>query len=95
MISLTPLRLGATALTSAAIAFGAATYQANAGGDNDQIVYSYDTGSHTARVFAFCIGSTEINLLGDTDEMQTWADSGNCQEGGFLTDPANDRNEEE
>lgn len=62
------------------------------GGDGERpIEYSYDAGSGSARVFAYCIGSTGIYLLADTDEMRTEPSDENCAEGGFLRDEDNDR----
>jgi hypothetical protein len=85
------------ALPAAALAAGLATY-AHAGDGGDEgipVEYSYDTGSHTARVFAFCIGADAMYLLGDTDDWYTAPSSENCGEGGFLLDPANDGEWEE
>jgi len=69
-------------LTAAGVTAGAAL----AGEDNeiDTEVYSFDAGSHVARVWAFCFGGNGIYMVGDTDQFQVLQSDEECNEGGVL-----------
>ena len=57
-----------------------------AGEDNeiDTEVYSFDAGSHVARVWAFCFGVNGVYMVGDTDQFQVLPGDANCAEGGLI-----------
>ena len=79
---------GSALVITVGAAFG--VYAADDDDAPQPVVYSYDAGDDTARVYAACVGEDAVYQMGNTDDWWVAPGSGNCAEGGFLLDAGND-----